>query len=415
MRSCVLLVTLCLAGGSCAGAGSTGVSGGPGVATQLAIVTQPGGAVDGTLFTTQPIVQVRDASGALVSGSVASVTAAVASGTGTLLGTTTVAAVAGVATFTDLKISGTGSATIRFTSSGLTAATSANFSVSASGGGGGGTVLFTESFDDPNLVARGWYDNSAAFTTTASELHTGAASLQALFNTAATGTAWKGARHKFTPTPTVYLSYWVKYSTNWVGSGHTYHPHEFHFLTTEDGDYAGPASSHLTTYVEHNYQASGGFPQLEWQDGLNIDQTKINVNLVGVSENRSVAGCNGNADGIVGDCYDAGGGVYDNGKALRATQAYFLPNPGTGYKSDWHHVEAYFQLNSIVGGIGQTDGIARYWFDGVLIIEKLNAQFRTGAHPNMMFNQLLMAPYIGDGSPVTQSAYYDDLTVKTAP
>ncbi|HEY2806069.1 MAG TPA: carboxypeptidase-like regulatory domain-containing protein [Gemmatimonadales bacterium] len=411
------------AAASCGGKGDGTTTGGPTgapAATQLAIVTQPAGAVDGTSFTTQPVVQVRDASGALVAGSTVSVTASIASGTGMLSGSTTVAAVAGVAIFTNLKIAGTGNDQLTFTSSGLTAATSSSISVSAAGGGGGGggggTLLFSEAFEDNSLTSRGFYDNSAAFTTVTAEAHGGTRSLQVQFNSGATGTSWVGTRHKFTPTASVYLSYWVKYSTNWVGSGQNFHPHEFYFLTTDDGDFSGLADTHLTMYVEHNYQATGGFPQLGWQDGLNIDQTKVNVNLIGTTENRAASGCNGNADGIVGDCYDSGGGVYLNGKQLRTSQSYFLPTPGTGYKNDWHHVEAYFQLNSIVAGIGQTDGIARYWFDGTLVIEKTNAQFRTGAHATMLFNQLILAPYIGSpGSPVTQSAFYDDLMVKTAP
>jgi len=39
---------------------------------------------------------------------------------------------------------------------------------------------------------------------------------------------------------------------------------------------------------------------------------------------------------------------------------------------------------------------------------------RTGAHPTMKFNQLLIGPYIGDGSPVDQSLWVDNLTVATS-
>src|SRR5256712_173219 len=38
---------------------------------------------------------------------------------------------------------------------------------------------------------------------------------------------------------------------------------------------------------------------------------------------------------------------------------------------------------------------------------------RTGAHPNMKFKQLIVAPYIGDGSPVDQTMWVDNLTVGT--
>src|SRR6185436_3864566 len=36
---------------------------------------------------------------------------------------------------------------------------------------------------------------------------------------------------------------------------------------------------------------------------------------------------------------------------------------------------------------------------------------RTGQHPTMMFVQFLVAPYIGDGSPVDQTMWVDDLLV----
>ena len=122
--------------------------------TQLAVTTQPGGGVSGAALTTQPVVAIRDAGGNATT-STANVTAAIASGSGTLSGTTTVAAVNGVATFTNLVITGTGPHTLTFTSSGLTAATSSSFSVTAGtptqlvvvtqpGGAVSGTALVTQ-------------------------------------------------------------------------------------------------------------------------------------------------------------------------------------------------------------------------------------------------------------------------------
>jgi hypothetical protein len=278
---------------------------------------------------------------------------------------------------------------------------------------GGGTILFQEGFEDGQFASRGWYDNTALTTTTA-EAHGGSRSLEVHFTQGATNPTYGGgSRHLFTPTGTVYLSYWVKYSTNWVGSGQTYHPHEFEFLTTEDDQYVGPAFTHLSTLVEDNYQ-NGGVPILSMTDGANIDQTKIGQNLVGVTENRAAAGCNGNGDAYPTDCYAIGGGQYNNEKIWRAAQPYFLPNPGPGYKNDWHFVEAYLQLNTIVNGIGQADGVAQYWVDGQLALDEHNVLFRTGAHPTMQFNQFMLAWYIGDGSPVDQTVWIDDLTVATA-
>jgi hypothetical protein len=40
--------------------------------------------------------------------------------------------------------------------------------------------------------------------------------------------------------------------------------------------------------------------------------------------------------------------------------------------------------------------------------------FKTGTRASMQFNKLLIAPYMGPGSPVDQSMYIDNLVVKTA-
>jgi hypothetical protein len=96
---------------------------------QLGIATQPGGAESGVAFATQPVVELRSASDALATDAAVAVTATIATGTGTLSGTTTVIAVHGVATFTDLKIAGSGNYTLGFTAAGLTSATSASFAV----------------------------------------------------------------------------------------------------------------------------------------------------------------------------------------------------------------------------------------------------------------------------------------------
>lgn len=77
-------------------------------------------------------------------------------------------------------------------------------------------------------------------------------------------------------------------------------------------------------------------------------------------------------------------------------------------------MEAYFKLNSIDGGKGIADGVAQYWFDGKLLIDAQSVMFRTAKNPSMMFNQFLMAPYIGDGSPVEQTMWVDDVTVAEA-
>jgi len=100
-----------------------------GTPTKLAITAQPAGAVSGVAFTSQPVVEIRDANGVKVSNSTVAVTVAVYSGAGVLSGTKTVNAIAGVASFTDLKILGPGPQVLLFTSPNLISATSINFTV----------------------------------------------------------------------------------------------------------------------------------------------------------------------------------------------------------------------------------------------------------------------------------------------
>lgn len=104
---------------------------GPAPASQLAIATQPGGAVSDQAFSTQPVIQIRNPSGAVVTTATNAVTATVFSGTGVLIGTTTVNAVNGVATFSNLGISGTGAHVITFAAVGLASANSNSITVTS--------------------------------------------------------------------------------------------------------------------------------------------------------------------------------------------------------------------------------------------------------------------------------------------
>ncbi|MDZ4864536.1 MAG: hypothetical protein SGJ01_13960 [Gemmatimonadota bacterium] len=277
----------------------------------------------------------------------------------------------------------------------------------------GAAVLLAETFEDAAVAGRGWYDNTNPAISTV-ERHSGAGALQMAFPAGGTVATKGGAvRHKFAGTDRVFLRYWVKYSANWIGSGVNYHPHEFHFVTNLDADYVGPSATHLTTYVEHVYQ-NGGIPRLALTDASNIDTTRVNVDLTGQTEMRSAQGCNGNGDSYPTNCYQLGT-AWRNEKVWLASAPSFTAGPGPGYKNAWHKVEAYFQLNSIQGGVGVADGIAQYWFDGQLIIDHHNVLLRTGQYPSMQFTQFLIAPYIGVGSPVAQTMWVDDLVIATGP
>jgi hypothetical protein len=266
-----------------------------------------------------------------------------------------------------------------------------------------GRVFFQETFDTPDLAARGWYDNTRPSLSSAEHAGGGGGSIEYRFLAGATKpTAGSPMRRTFGPSDAVYLSYHVKYSANWVGSQKPYHPHEFHLLTTADDRWAGLSFTHLTAYVEQN----GGTPLVAIQDGKNVDQSSVGTNLTSATEHRAVAGCNGSSDGYPDNCYRAAEG-YVNEKKWKAAAKLF----GDG---KWHFIETYIRLNSIVQGKGINDGVVQYWFDRQPAIDRRDVLFRTAANASMQFNQVIIAPYIGDGSPIAQSLWIDDLTVASS-
>lgn len=276
---------------------------------------------------------------------------------------------------------------------------------------GGGVLLFEEKFDDANLAGRGWYDNNNYQISTSEHISGSSASIAFRFPAGSTTPVSGGSmRRKFNPSNEVYISYYVKYSPNWIGSNKSYHPHEFMLLTTKESDYCNLAYTHLTAYIEQN----SGFPLISIQDGMNIDESKINLNLTGTTENRAVAGCNGDSDGYGnGSCY-LNGSVHWNGKSWRAPSAYFQNTSGTYYKSNWHFIEVYLKLNRIESGKGIADGVIKYWYDGNTVLDINNVVFRTAQNADMLFNQFVIGPYIGDGSPVDQTFWVDNLTLRTS-
>lgn len=99
----------------------------------LAIVQQPSSpATAGAAFSQQPVIQLRSGGGSDLTTPLIPVTAAIATGSGNLLGTITVVTDAqGRAAFTDLGIDAPGTYTLRFSTPGFTDATSGSIEVQA--------------------------------------------------------------------------------------------------------------------------------------------------------------------------------------------------------------------------------------------------------------------------------------------
>ncbi len=279
---------------------------------------------------------------------------------------------------------------------------------------GDGTLLFQENFENGSIGSRGWYDNTHVELSTTEHISGSTASAQYHFLRGATSpTSGDAQRHKFTPSSSVYVSYWVKYSANYVGSGQDYQPHEFYILSTLDDQYDGPSDNFLDIYIEQNY-LNGGRPVIAIQDNKSINYSYGSVprNLIGTTENRSTAGCNGMVESnMYHECFGSGTNYY-NSKNVTGPVT-FMPTAGPGYKNNWNFVEAYVQLNTVTNGKGNADGVMQYWFNGQLIIDRHDILYRTAAHATMQLNQFLIAPYIGDGSPADQYMWVDNLRVGT--
>jgi hypothetical protein len=80
----------------------------------LFIQTQPASAIGGAPLGIQPVIRILDNANLLIAGSTLAVTATITSGNGTITADGTVNAVGGVATFTNLTITGSGAQVLTF-------------------------------------------------------------------------------------------------------------------------------------------------------------------------------------------------------------------------------------------------------------------------------------------------------------
>lgn len=102
-------------------------------AAQLAFLQEPTNSTAGSTISPSVTVEVEDASGNVVTTDDSDVTLSLLGGSGTLSGTITVAAVNGVATFSNLSVSSAGTYTLEATDASLASASSTAFTVTKPG------------------------------------------------------------------------------------------------------------------------------------------------------------------------------------------------------------------------------------------------------------------------------------------
>lgn len=265
------------------------------------------------------------------------------------------------------------------------------------------TATISESFEDLNWAARGWYDNTAHGVLETSGCYSKNCLKWAWPAGATTPTNGQGVRKLFTPTEQVFLRYYVKVDPNWVGSGVSYHPHMIQIMSDQDGQYQGPAYSNLDAYFELN--GNPPVPMFGIQDSvlINTSQGSLPNNLVGITENRDLAGCNGDFGdpGTMESCYQSGSWL--NGRMWRESSSVT--------KGAWHKLEYYLKMNTITNNRANADGILQVYIDGKLTTSKSNMAYRTAQQPTKKFSQLFLGPYIGPGSPIAQNMWIDELQI----
>lgn len=80
-------------------------------------------------------------------------------------------------------------------------------------------ILFTVNFEDENFASRGWYDNLRGKITPLEHIEGSNYSLELKFlKGASTPDGGTPGRVLFEETDEVCLTYWVKYSSNYIGS-----------------------------------------------------------------------------------------------------------------------------------------------------------------------------------------------------
>ena len=240
--------------------------------------------------------------------------------------------------------------------------------------------MFSEGFDDANLLKRGWYDGDR-FAISDTNPYAGKGCIEYHWKAGGTTPASSsGMRRLFEPTDTVYLRCYIKLSKGWGWTGRAYHPHLMHFMTTENGKYHGPAASHLTVYIEPlERQAAAGGP--------------------GHSEQgRAARPDPGPAQGRL-QRQD----LRQQGRALHATTS------GTASRPCSSSTRLDLKADK-----PNADGIVRGWFDGKLVIDRTDVVLRSTDFPKMKFNQFLLTPYFGPGLlPHAQTLWIDELAVGT--
>lgn len=222
----------------------------------------------------------------------------------------------------------------------------------------GATNLLTEHFDDSSLSSRGWVDDTSDIWIDTSTTQSGAGAMRVQFDEGATncrnstGTETLiGIRYDITDTDQLYMEYYWRFNSDWVGSGEAgYHPHLMFAL---DSLWTGLADGTLRLYAEPS--------------------------RVGGLVARMIIG-RGGSTAWYNDLY-------------------------TFSANTWYKIGVYAKMNTV----GQSDGQLDLFVNDVSVYSTDSALFRTSSET--LFGAVAIAPWLGDGSPQAQTMWIDELEV----
>lgn len=267
-------------------------------------------------------------------------------------------------------------------------------------------ILCGEDFEDEAYRVRGWYDNPGFITSSTEHAPGGARAAEFRFRPGAeTPVSGGPSRHLFPAVEAIRISYRIKYGPGWLDD---WGLSQLMVMTTEDDAWESPSYTHLTCAIGFER----GVPFVSLMDPRNVAADRIGQDLVALTEARAVAGGNGDSDGHgPGGCYARpDDGRIGNGKRFLVSTAAMTDHPGAHSRGQWHHIEVRLRLNRIADGKGVPDGRLAYLLDGRPVLNLTQVMFRTGQHPAMRFNQVVIGPW-SFGAPQEQVFWIDDLCI----
>ncbi|MBD1399343.1 hypothetical protein [Pelovirga terrestris] len=275
-----------------------------------------------------------------------------------------------------------------------------------------GDLLLTENFQDNNWSSRGWYDATDS-TGVTSGGYSGNALRWDWMAGATKPTGFSTIRRIMAePVEEFILEYYVKYDSGWRGSGLAYHPHTLHMVSSEDTIYQGGANSNSALYFSQVSGTSAPYaiqPRFGHQDSMRVNTSfgTPRNDLTSTTEDRSANLCNtplAAAGADYGDCYSMGGGAYYSFSGWRSPSVV-VPN------DQWVKLTYYVKSNTVANGTANYDGIVKVWVNEALAISNESALLVAGGYGGATWDKFMMAPYIGNGSPVNQTMWLDEMRV----